>query len=141
MLKMFFPIALVIMSNVLYNIAAKSTPENANAFLSLSVTYTVAALLTFAVFFLFSGRGSVSQEIKSLNWASVALAFSIAPLEFGYILVYRAGWKVSTASLTANIGLACILLIVGLLLYKEAISVRQFIGMAVCAAGLFLING
>lgn len=140
MLKMFFPIAMVIISNTVYNIAAKSTPENVNAFLSLSITYMVAMLLAFAVFFLSSDRQSVLTELKTVNWASFALGFSIVPLELGYILIYRFGWRVSAASLTANIGLACVLLIVGVLLYKEAVSIKQLVGMIVCAAGLFLMN-
>ena len=36
-------------------------------------------------------------------------------LELGYILIYRAGWKVSVASLVANLALACILVLVGVL--------------------------
>ena len=41
----------------------------------------------------------------------------------------------------ANIALACVLVFVGMLLYKETITLRQIIGMLVCAAGLYLIGG
>lgn len=69
------------------------------------------------------------------------MGICIIALEFGYIYVYRAGWKVNTASLTANIALACILVIVGFLLYKEVLSLRQIMGIGVCIAGLVLISG
>jgi len=58
----------------------------------------------------------------------------------GYVFVYRAGWAVSTASVVANIGLACVLLVVGYLLYKENISLTQMFGFFVCMVGLILIN-
>ena len=41
MLKMIFPIVLLVLSNTFYNITQKKTPANANAFLSLAVTYAV----------------------------------------------------------------------------------------------------
>ena len=61
-------------------------------------------------------------------------------LEFGYIMAYRAGWKVSFLSLTANIVLACVLLILGVFLYKEGISPKQLLGTAMCMGGLVLIS-
>jgi len=42
--------------------------------------------------------------------------------------------------LVANIGLACVLLLVGVILYKESISVRQILGMVLCVSGLILIS-
>ena len=38
-----WPILLVIGSNTVYNICAKSTPAEANSFVSLSITYLVGA--------------------------------------------------------------------------------------------------
>lgn len=132
---------MVILANVGYNIVTKSTPSEANALLSLTVTYLTAALFSFILYWLL-GRGQhLSVEISRLNWTSFALGLCIIALEFGYIYVYRAGWKVNTASLTANIALACILVIVGFLLYKEALSVKQVIGIGICTAGLVLIRG
>ena len=61
-------------------------------------------------------------------------------LEIGYIYVYRAGWKVNTGSLVANISLACVLIIVGMLLYKEHVSIKQLAGMAICIGGLILVT-
>ncbi|WP_407424770.1 EamA family transporter [Methanobrevibacter sp.] len=60
--------------------------------------------------------------------------------EVGYVFVYRAGWQVSNATVVANIGLACVLIVVGYLLYKENVSIRQILGIIVCMIGLILIN-
>ena len=37
--NLFWPIALITLANCFYNICTKSTPEQANPFLSLCVTY------------------------------------------------------------------------------------------------------
>jgi drug/metabolite transporter (DMT)-like permease len=77
-----------------------------------------------------------------INWTPfVVLGLAIVGLEAGYVFLYRAGWKVSSGALTANICLAVALLIIGYLLYKETISVKQLAGVVVCGVGLFLING
>lgn len=45
-----FSTVLIVASNILYNIAQKSTPSRANPFLALLITYLTAALLTFIAF-------------------------------------------------------------------------------------------
>ena len=140
MLQMILPLALVVVSNTFYHIFAKFTASKANPFLSLTVTYIVAATLSFLAFLFLGERKSVIEEASNLNWASYALGIAIIGLELGYIYFYRAGWKISVGSLVANITLACVLLIVGILLFKESLSLRQVIGMIVCALGLVLIT-
>ena len=135
-----WPIALVVVSNVFYNIITKSTPSDGNAFLSLTVTYLVAAVCAFALYLTGGDRNGFSQDIHRLNWTALALGVVVVGLEFGYIHVYRAGWNVNTAPLVANICLACALLAVGFFLFHETLSVRQLIGAAVCVGGLILVT-
>lgn len=135
-----WPIIVVIGSNVVYNICAKQTPSSLNAFFSLSVTYGVAFLLSLTAFFASSADKNVVHELAKVNWTSLMFGLSIVGLEFGYLNIYRVGWKMSVASLTANIGLAVILMLVGYLLYREALSLRQIAGAVLCAAGLILLN-
>lgn len=115
-------------------------PGKVNAFASLSVTYLTCFVLSVIMFYATSSQKNLLTEISKVNWTSFVLGLSVVALEFGYISIYRAGWKVSAGSLVANISLACVLLFVGLLLYKETISLRQVVGIGVCAAGLLLIN-
>ena len=140
MWSMIWPLAMVVLSNCLYNICTKSTPQNANAFLSLTVTYLIAAAITASVFFLHGYHGNLITQVKQLNWTAPVLALTLIGLEFGYICVYRAGWKMSVCSITGNTCLAFALLIIGALLYQEVITLKQVVGMAVCVLGLILIN-
>ncbi|MFZ5974962.1 MAG: EamA family transporter [Bacillota bacterium] len=140
MLSYVWPILVVIGANTFYHIAAKSTPGNINPFATLTVTYLTAALLS-VILFCFSGSTkNLFDEVKSVNWTSFILGFAIVGLEFGYLQVYRVGWNVSTGSLVANIGLAVTLIFIGALLYKETITPAQLAGIALCIAGMVLIN-
>ncbi len=139
MWNMLWPILIVVGANTVYNISTKSMPTSINPFASLALTYSVAAVCAVAIFFATSHEKNIIAEISKTNLTAYVLGVSIVGLEFGYVCIYRAGWKVSSASLVANIALACILLIIGLLFYKESISLRQIIGMAICMVGLVLI--
>ena len=140
MWNMIWPVAIIVIANTIYNNCAKSTPAQANPFLSLMVTYGVSFSVCFAGFLVFPGRENLTVEIGRLNWVSFAFGLCLVGLELGYIMAYRAGWKVSFLSLTANILLACVLLVLGVFLYKEGVSPKQLIGMAMCLGGLILIG-
>lgn len=140
MWNLLWPVMVVVISNCIYHIAAKSTPSEANAFASLIVTYLVAAGLTAALFVAGVGLKNVPVELRKLNWTSVLLGIAIIGLEFGNICIYRAGWKISVGSLVSNIALACVLLLAGVVLFQEAITVRRLLGILVCGIGLVLVS-
>ena len=139
MWNMIWPLLIVVGANTVYNVSTKSTPSDVNSFASLAVSYAIGMVFSIIMFFITSENKNIFAEVSKTNWSTFVLGIAIVALEFGYICIYRAGWKISVASLVANISLACVLIIVGLLLYKEAISLRQIIGIAISAIGLILI--
>ncbi len=139
-MNMLIPILIIVASNTVYNICAKSTPEGINTFASLTVTYLVAAGAALAMFFITGRDRNLSAELAKVNWSQIALGISIVGLESGFILAFRAGWKIGLAQLVASVMVSCILIIIGYLVYKEVLSVRQFVGIGICAVGLFLIT-
>ena len=118
----------------------KAMPSEVNPYGALMVTYFVAAIISAIIFAYAVGPTNVGSEISKVNWTSIILALAIVGLEVGYVFVYRVGWSVSTASVVANIGLACVLIVVGYLLYRENVSYNQILGILVCMVGLILIN-
>ncbi len=139
MWNMLWPIIVTVSANTLYNICAKSTPAEVNAFASLSVTYLIAAACSLMLFFVTGEHKNLLIELAKTNWSTYALGLSIVGLEFGYICIYRAGWRVSVGNLVASITLACVLVFVGALLYREVITPRQIAGVLVCMGGLALL--
>lgn len=140
MLSYIWPIALVVAANTLYQICSKSVPDNLDPFASLTVTYLVSALVSFILYCTVSGNANLLREYSRLNWAPFAFGIVLVGLEVGFIYAYRAGWPVSTAQIVQSAFLAVILLFVGFALYNEVLTARKIIGMAVCLAGLYIIN-
>ena len=140
MWEMIWPVLIVVLSNTFYNICTKSTPSNVNAFGTLMLTYITAAILTGVIFLFLVKPENAIFELSKVNWTSIVLGIAIVGLELGYIFMYRAGWKVSSGALVANICLAIALIFVGAILYGENITVKQVLGILICIVGLFLIN-
>jgi len=140
MWNMIFPILIVLISNTAYNICAKSTPAGLNTFASLSATYFVAMMFSLLLFKITTGNASLISELKTnSNWTSWILGLAIVGLEGGFILAYRAGWKIGTTQFVAAVCLTVILLFVGYFMYNEVITLRQLAGIVISAAGLFLV--
>jgi len=135
-----FSILLIVVSNIVYNVCQKSTPQNANPFSALLITYLTAAILTVIASLFYRSDKGFLQSFNELNWTSVALGVAIVGLELGYLMAYRAGWNISVGSLVANIILALMLIPIGVLFYKEVFAVNQIIGVVFCMVGLLLIN-
>ena len=140
MWPMVYPILIIVLSNILYNICAKSTPSEINAFAALSVTYLVAAAVSFTAFFITAKDKNILTELGKTNWTTFVLGIVIVGLEIGYILAYRNGWAMNKVSVTANIVLAITLIFVSLLFYKETITIKQVAGIVLCCGGLVLIH-
>ena len=135
-----WPIALVVISNIIYQICAKSVPKDMDAMASMTVTYLVGAACSAVMFYVMHGNGNLLHEYRKLNAAPVLLGISIVGLEVGFIYAYKAGWPVSTASLVQSAFLSVALIFVGALLYREAITANKIIGIVFCFIGLYFIN-
>lgn len=135
-----WPLFLVVMSNILYQISAKEVPEDINPFASLTVTYIVGALFSSILYFILSDRKNLISEYKAMNFAPFLLGLVIVGLETGSIYAYKAGWKISIFSIVQSAFLAIALLMVGYFLYHEALSWNKLVGIAICLLGLLLIN-
>ena len=139
MWNMIWPILVVVGANTVYNISTKSTPTDVNSFASLAASYAIGMIFSVIMFYITAENKNIIAELSKTNWTAAALGVAIVALEFGYICIYRAGWKISAATLIANISLACVLMVIGILLYKESISMKQIIGIIISAVGLVLI--
>ena len=141
MWRMLWPLLLIVGSNCFYNICTKSMPEGANTFAALTITYLAAGVVSAALFLASVKPNALVPELGKANWTSYVLGLSIVGIEVGYVFLYRSGWKVSNGALTASICLALALLLIGFLVYREKIGIKQLAGLLVCALGLFLLKG
>lgn len=140
MLAYIWPLALVVVSNTVYHVCAKSVPDDMNPLAAVTVTYLVAALFTGVLYFVLNRGGSLTGELRRINWAPILLGFVIVGLEVGSIYVYKAGWPISIAYILESAFIAIALIFVGYFLYKEGITWNKLLGAAVCLGGLALMN-
>ncbi|MBE6752840.1 MAG: hypothetical protein E7559_00550 [Ruminococcaceae bacterium] len=139
-LYIYIPVIVVVLSNTLYHISAKSAPAEINPFASLSVTYLVGAVASLLMYFVTRTEGSLFDEYHHLNWSSFVLGIAIVGLEAGFLYMYRMGWEISTGQIVTSAVLAAVLIVVGWLFYHEALTLTKVAGIAVCLVGLYLIN-
>jgi multidrug transporter EmrE-like cation transporter len=140
MFLFYFSITLAILSSALYHFSARSVPPSINFGISLLVTYVAALGITLIVtLFLPPSSGWVS-EVKQVNWASFLLALAIVGLEFGFLLVYRAGWNLGIAAVLTNVVASLILVPVAIFVFKDKLNWVNIAGILVCLAGLMMLN-
>ena len=135
-----WPMVLLVVSNTVYQLCAKSVPKGINPFASLIVTYLIGAAASLVLYFVLGSDGNLLKEYGKLNWAPIILGIVIVGLEAGYIFAYKAGWQVSRAQVVQAAILAGALLLVGWLLYHEALAWNKIVGIVICLIGLVFIN-
>ena len=136
-----WPLILIVVSNSIYHICAKSLPAKADPFAALTVTYLIGAVFSAALYFLLNrGSADLAQEWRSLNWTPYVLGFIVVAMEAGNVYAYRAGWSVKTLPVVQAACVAVLLLALGFLLYREGVTAGKLIGLALCIAGLFFLN-
>lgn len=136
----FIPIILTVIANIFYHIAQKYTSNKINPFFSLSVTYMVALFISVVLFFLTRKGESLIAEIHKINGASFILGIAIVLLEFGFLLAYRNGWNLSTASIISTVAVTVFLIPVGVGVFHETISSKKILGIIFSIFGMILMN-
>lgn len=132
-------LALTVAGNVLYHLSQKSIPGSVHPVVSIVASYLTAIALSIVILVAFPLHEPLLVEVKKLNWATIAVGLSIVAVELGYLLAYRAGGRVSLASVTANTTVALVLLPTGMLLFRERVTPANAIGLACCVIGLVLV--
>ncbi len=136
---LFLPITVAVLANVFYHVASKSIPAEQNAFMGLVVNYATA-LITSAILFFLTPHEKILVEAAKSNWACILMGLSITGVEVAFVMIYRAGGELSTASLIVNILIALAMLIVGGFFYHEPISVQKIFGATLCIAGVIILS-
>ena len=87
-----------------------------------------------------AAEGAVRGGWRALNASTLAVGAGIVAIELGFLLAYRAGWRLSTASITANATVALVLVGVGAVVYREALTPGRLTGIGLCVVGLWLVT-
>ncbi len=136
----YWPIILVVISNLIYHICAKSMPEKLNPFAALTVAYAIGMVVSAILFFVLNPQSNLLNEYKNLNWTSFVMGVFIVGIEVGYMYLYKSGWNINTGYIVVSIALAASLVIVGYFLYEESLSITKLMGIILCTAGVIMMR-
>ena len=136
----FVAIALVVLGNILSHLGQRAIPRDANAVVATLAAYVVALVATLAMVPALARGVPLGTAWRTLNASTLAVGTGIVAIELGFLLAYRAGLLISTASITANAAVAVLLLLVGALAFKEPVPLGRVAGIGLCLVGLWLIT-
>ena len=133
------PIAMVVAGNIAYHVGLKGMPAGIHPLSPLIVLFTTSAVATLVLRLLAGRAQELKAEVALAGWRPYVVGIAIVAIELGFLLAYRAGWKISTAVVTANILVAIALLAVGALAFREPVTPVRLAGIVTCLAGLWLV--
>ncbi len=131
---------IVTLSIVFYQVLQKGVSNNVNPFISLIITYAVAILLSFVLYFVFPSKINFLESFKHANYASYLLGITIVGIEIGYLFVYRSGWDFSIANPFSSTVTNVIIMLIGIFFFKEYLTGLRLLGIVLCMIGGILIN-
>ncbi len=140
MKSFYLPILMAIGGGVLYHVSQKSVPKEVSPFAAIIIAYAVGIVLCAVALTLDSGGRSFAASVKATNWAVISLGVGAAVIEVSFLLAYRAGWNINSASVVMSISVALLLVPIGLLAFKEHLSSRGIAGIGCCLVGLYLLS-
>lgn len=133
-------ITLLVCSGVIYQLFQKLISPTANPVFSLICSYSIAIILSAMLLLIIPFKGNISTELKNINIYSFLLAIPIIGIELGYLLLYRAGGNLSYSSALVSSMITFLLVVIGMLVFKEKINIKKIIGIVFCMVGIILLN-
>jgi drug/metabolite transporter (DMT)-like permease len=134
------PIVLVVAGGVLYHAAQKSVQRTASPLAVVIQAYGLGIVLCLMAGMIEAGGRWEWLSPRRIDWAVIGIGVGAVLIEIGFMLTYRAGWDLGVASVFGNIAIAVVLLPVGLLFFREPLTVRTVAGLLCCLAGMVLLS-
>ncbi len=129
---------IVILSQVIYQLAQKTMPSGIHPFAVLTLVYALSTAACLLILVL-AGAAPVLDALRAcFVTPSLVLAIAVVGIEIGFLVLYRSGGAISTAYATSSAATILILFMVGALWMREPVNTRQLAGVLLAAAGVWL---
>ena len=139
MLALWWPVVLIVVADVIYQICAKKLSSVASPLAALGATYLVSALTCVLLFEAFSPAGDLMAALAAVPFPAAVAGVSIAGLEVGTIYMYRAGWPMNVGFIVYTGIIVVLLLFIGSCIYTEPMGLMKLAGVALTCLGMFCI--
>jgi drug/metabolite transporter (DMT)-like permease len=133
-------LAAALFGNILYHLMSRSASAGGKPFTMLAIVYALATGLAVTLAVL-AESARPADLLRPLGMPAVAaLALAVVMIEAGFLWAYGQGAPVSTSSLLVNAGVAVVLALLGVVLFREGVNARLIGGFALALAGVWLIG-
>jgi drug/metabolite transporter (DMT)-like permease len=137
----FFAPILIVLGLVIYQVSQKSTDQNANPFIVIIMAYLIGITACVAGYFLIPRQDAdIVPMMRTVGWSALGIGLGAAAIEIGFMLAYRAGWNLSLLPVSVNVCGAVLLILIGLIAFRETLSIEKIVGVLLCIGGLVLIT-
>jgi drug/metabolite transporter (DMT)-like permease len=137
----FFPPILIVLGLVIYQVSQKSTDQNANPFVVVIMAYLIGIVACIGGYFLIPRQDdALVPMMRTVVWSALGIGLGAAAIEIGFMVAYRAGWNLSLLPVAVNVCGAVLLILIGLIAFRESLSTEKIIGVLLCIGGLILIT-
>jgi drug/metabolite transporter (DMT)-like permease len=134
-----YSIALVIASQVAYQLAVKAIPRESHPLGILIVVYGLA-MIGCIVLSTIGGRPLAFADFRRLlSWPTCLLALAVVGIEIGYLLAYRSGWKLGVTFAVTSVTTVGALAVLGVVWFGEPLDGKRFLGLLLALAGGWLV--
>jgi drug/metabolite transporter (DMT)-like permease len=133
-------LGLVVAALTCYHLAQRSTPHAGGPIALFAFVYGISTLImVLAVALTGPTQGIHQVKAYTTHWAPWLLVAAVNGIELGFYAMYRAGWNISTASITAQSIVATILVVLGVAVLHERLTVTRVLGLVMCVGGAALV--
>ena len=137
----YFPPILIVVGMIVYQVSQKSTDQTANPFIVVIMAYLIGILACIGGYFLIPKQdAALMPMMRTVIWSALGIGLGAAAIEIGFMLAYRAGWNLNILPLSVTVCGAVLLILIGMLTFRETLSTEKIIGTLLCIGGLVLIT-
>ena len=129
---------IVLAGNLLYHLVIRTAPKALGPFSLLTIAYLGAGLISLGMAVKYE-NATVQSLVRTLHPSAFGIALAALLIEAGYLLAYRSGAVIGTASALVNATAAVLLAIIGWIAFRERLSTQAVIGIAMTAAGVLTL--
>ncbi len=131
----------IVVGVILYHLSQKSIPKDANPFVALAAAYLIAFSLSVIALWFRGDLKKGAEVFRHQDWRPVMfLGLTAIAIELGYLYAYRTGWKISTTGITTGAFTTSVLAVIGVLWFKEELTLLNATGIGLCIIGIIFIN-
>lgn len=129
---------IALVGNLFYHLVMRTAPKDLGPFTFLGVAYLLAGIASLGIAGKYESL-TVGSLARTLHPNTFAIAFAVLLIEAGYLIAYRHGAAIGTASLMVNATVAAALALIGWFIFRERVSAQAMIGIAVTFAGVLTL--